>query len=70
MACVIAFNILYPNHEFAALMIGQIKLLIPAKMAANAAKIPPFSLCVLVTIGEYKSSDANLTVSHLAVLKI
>ena len=42
MVCVIAFDPLYLNNVYASLLIGQPKMLIPAKIDAKMASI---SLC-------------------------
>ena len=50
MACVIAFEVLYTNCEFTTFMSS---MLIPTKMACNAAKMTLFSLRALPIIFEY-----------------
>ena len=62
MACMIAFDQLYPSHEFAALMVNLTNMLIPAQSAHNATRIALFFLCVFLTVLEYQSSpDGNFT---------
>ena len=53
MAYVIAFNLLYSKHKFAALIVILYSMLIVMKIAGNAARIALFSLEILVTVYEY-----------------
>ena len=50
MACAIAFGLLYPNHEFAAIMVSPPNILIAEKIAVKVANMSLFSLCVLETL--------------------
>ena len=62
MVWVITFDLLYPKHEFAALIVSPPNMIIPTKITGNTAIIVFFSLPVFLNIFEYQNSpNGNYT---------
>ena len=67
--CVFAFDLLYPNHEFDALIVSPPGILTPAKMLETQPNCS--FLCLFLTAFDYKySPDSNFIIISLFMWNI